>query len=482
VSQYVFFLLRVIAFQNKIIIALMLFAFGKKFEYLDSINKDSPCNKPYRKIQIDPMPIIEPYNKFHYQALIEKYQSENGKPLKPVQHQKNSKAKVPESIICERCGAPHIYIYDNQGGKGQYSCKVCKHTFYPDRLNKRELLMLCPFCRKTLELIKERDGFDIYKCKNDNCSFYIKNKTALTSEELATYKLHPEQFKLRYIYRKFNFDFKPLDKSSPVKPAVDLSKIHHSAHTLGLILTYHINFALTARATSQLMQEVHGLKISHQTILNYANTCSLWLKPLIDNYPYQLSNSICGDETYIKVLGKWNYIFFFFDPEKKLILSNRVSPTRDTLTAIKALNDAFSKYDKLPEKLLVGTDGNPIYNLAQHFYAQEGIHFNLKQIIGLENKDDTSREYRVLKQIIERLNRTLKHHYKNTNGYNSGDGANSAINMFTAYFNFLRPHSSLDDNTPVVIPSLNALPHMPARWGKLLEIAQTYIETGKISA
>ena len=133
----------------------------------------------------------------------------------------------------------------------------------------------------------------------------------MTKEEKQQFKNDPQAFKVRYIFREFNFDFKPLAKESPISPKVDLSKIYVSPHTLGLILTYHVNYGLSARKTAALMYDVHGVKISHQTILNYMNSVALITKPFVDHYPYELSNSFCGDETYIRVKGKWHYLFFF---------------------------------------------------------------------------------------------------------------------------------------------------------------------------
>ena len=49
------------------------------------------------------------------------------------------------------------------------------------------------------------------------------------------------------------------------------------------------------------MREVHGINISHQSVLNYADAVARNVKPFIDNYKYDLTDSICGDETYIKV-------------------------------------------------------------------------------------------------------------------------------------------------------------------------------------
>jgi transposase-like protein len=81
------------------------------------------------------------------------------------------------------------------------------------------------------------------------------------------------------------------------------------------------------------MFDVHCVKISHQTISNYVNAVAPRVKPFIDNFNYDLSNSFCGDETYIKIMGKWNYIFFFFDSVKKIILSYRVRKNRDFQSA-----------------------------------------------------------------------------------------------------------------------------------------------------
>ena len=256
---------------------------------------------------------------------------------------------------------------------------------------------------------------------------------------------------------------------------MDLSRIYVSPHTLGLILTYYVNYGLSARKTAALMFDVHSVKVSHQTILNYANSVALITKPFVDYYPYDLSNSFCGDETYIRVKGRWHYLFFFFDAVKKIILSYPVSPHRDTPSAIKAISDVLAKFKDIPEDLKFVVDGNPIYILAQHYFAQKGIHFDVHKVIGLTNDDPVSKEYRPLKQIIERLNRTFKGNYRATTGFGSQEGSVSYVTLFVAYFNFLRPHASLENQVPVVIPELKRMPNMPERWTKLIELSQEYL-------
>lgn len=470
--QLLTYLLEYIKYQDQMIRTLLTLLIGKN---MFDKPTEKPVNKPYQKLQVDELPIIETLQKLDYQILLKEYLEKNGKPLKPVQRRSNSKGKVPSSMKCPRCGAPSDYLYANNGGKGQYQCKVCACLFNKKNQYAKEAILKCPHCSKTLEKIKERKDFLVFKCKNNDCPYYKKKLQGMSKKEKKQFEKDPQSFKVRYIFRQFQIDYQPLAKHSPKKPKVDLSRLHVSPHTLGLILTYHVNYGLSARKTAALMKDVHGVPISHQSILNYENSVALLLKPYVDHYPYELSDQFCGDETYIKVNGRWHYLFFFFDAVKKIILSYPVSPNRDTVSAIRAIDEALWKMKEIPEDLTFVVDGNPIYLLAQHFFAQHGITFDVKQVIGLTNEDPVSTEYRPLKQIIERLNRTFKGNYRSTHGFGSDHGSVSYVTLFVAYFNFLRPHSALEGKVPVVIPELKGLPNMPARWTKLIGLAQQWL-------
>lgn len=461
------YLLYFIQLQNNIIFYLLVCLGAIKV----SKTPDEPINKPYRKLKVDEMPIFDKVQKYDYKVLLQNYNLQNGKELRPV----NSKVPVPKSITCPCCGAPHIYIYDNNGGKGQFKCKVCNSTFNRKNHFSKSVTLRCPHCNKALVPIKDRKFFVIYKCKNDNCSFYIKNIKSLSKDERALFEAEPHSFKMRYIYRAFNISFKPLSRTSPVKGSVALPKIYASNHVLGLVLTYYVNYGLSARKTAAIMKDIHEVNISHQTVLNYANAISIITKPFVDFFPYELSDSVCGDETYIRVNGKWHYVFFFFDAVKKIILSYHVSPNRDTPSAIVALDDVLSKFKTIPTNLKIIVDGNPIYLLAQHFFAQNDIFFDVSQVIGLTNEDPVSKELRPLKQIIERLNRTFKGNYRSTHGFGAQRGSVAFVTLFSVYFNFLRPHASLEKKVPVIVPELATLSNMPSRWIKLIQLSEELI-------
>ena len=134
----------------------------------------------------------------------------------------------------------------------------------------------------------------------------------------------------------------------------------------------------------------------------------------------------------------------------------------------------LSKYDTFPESLKVISDGNPIYNVAVQYWTQNGLPFQLFQVIGLTNQDDISKEYRSQKQIIERFNRTLKYYYRPKGGFTSLDNANNYMVLFATYNNFLRPNKSLNWKTPVELPELDGISNMPNKWITLLEIAKDF--------
>jgi len=88
---------------------------------------DDSNSPKYQKFKVDKLPIIKKFVKQDYSFLLEYYIWKYNKSVKPVQR-RNGKT-IPEDTICPLCGAPHLYIYDNNGGKGQFQCKVCGQTF-----------------------------------------------------------------------------------------------------------------------------------------------------------------------------------------------------------------------------------------------------------------------------------------------------------------------------------------------------------------
>ena len=432
--------------------------------------------EPYAGFKVDEKPITgkeliemqEPIPSFN--QLNQQHLEETGKPIKPV----NRKSELPFKGECPHCGAPNEYIYDNNN-KGQYLCKACKNTFQVNTHKYDEVGFYCPHCKSKLQIQHDRNGYVVYRCRNDNCSYY---KSSLLKRDNGdkSIKTITDSDRLRYHFRCFKFNINDVSKPKlELQSKVKLKNIHHSEFILGTVLTAYINYGLSTRKTSRLIYDLFGVKISHQTVANYAEAAASLTQYLITNYKYDIGNIQTGDETYIDVSGKKNYVFFFSDTIKKIITAWHIYPNRDTRNAVESILMALNKYEKIPEDLLIITDGNPIYNAAQLFLSMNGINFDLQQVIGVSNKDETSKKYRPFKQAEERLNRTYKQNYHGTNGYSNNRCANIYMTLYVTFFNFLRTHSSLGYKTPVELEELQECTLMPDKWIKLLNISQQYI-------
>jgi putative transposase len=417
---------------------------------------------PYASFKVDEPPIVGPRVR---QLSFEDILGQSEEPVKPVRRSK----PLDYEGVCLKCGAPNAYIQKHT--HVQYICRVCTHTFTLKHTYHDEITHRCPHCTYKLMLHHERRHYDVLQCHNDRCPYYIKRLEEVRQGKTEHLRTHTDRFKLRYTFRLFDFDLSSIKANIPfsISSRIDLSKIHHSQHTLGLILTYYVNYGLSSRKTSRIMREIHDIDISHQTVVNYAEAVAAIIEALNASHPYDLSDNITFDETYIKVSGTSKYVFFGSDTTRKIITSYKIFDHRDTRNAVSALYQTFMKYPMLPNPFNVITDGNPIYNAAQIFFHLNDINFDLHQVIGIKNNDPVSLKWRPFKQAEERLNRTYKQNYYGTNGYGSLRNANVFMSLFVAFHNFLREHSSLDHKPPVHLDCLDETRIMPFKWIKLIE-------------
>jgi len=278
---------------------------------------------------------------------------------------------------------------------------------------------------------------------------------------------------LHYQFREFHFTQKHLLHSAPNTSKVSLANIHHSDQVLGLVLTFHISFAIAARKTAQILKQVFQIHISYQTVLNYAEAAAPYCHLFNLTYKGDIDDDSAGDETYIKIAGKRAYTFLFISAENHKITAYHVADSRDTLPATVAMNEACSTA-KPNQYITFITDANPAYAAGLHFLNSKRNPNNPIQhhkVIGLQNLDEESELNRHFKQIIERLNRTYKYHIRAANGFKSKNGAVSLTTLVVTHYNFLRPHMALKYQVPIPIPEIQWLDTIQQRWCKIIELA-----------
>jgi len=156
----------------------------------------------------DPLPELEFNNVDHQEILAEAKKNDN--TISPVNRRKPLTVNVDN---CSRCGAPAKYLYSfgyTKDGHQKLQCKVCDHQWAPDkpRAPKNHPTYRCPYCGYALSKEKEKQNFDKYKCRNDNCSKWQNDNQ-------------------RYRYRAFNFDPDKLTNSQLNTKPVNLDNSHY---------------------------------------------------------------------------------------------------------------------------------------------------------------------------------------------------------------------------------------------------------------
>lgn len=247
---------------------------------------------------------------------------------------------------------------------------------------------------------------------------------------------------------------------------------------MSLCLTLHVNLGLSLRKTSQALEDLYGITISHQQIANYCRTAAVCIKPFVDSYDYGAGNTFAADETCIKVRGLKTCVWFIMDAAKRSILGYCVSGNRGVGPCILAMRMAFRHFRELPKGFRFIADGYSAYPLAaQQFFHEFGetFRFTITQVIGLTSDDAVSTEHRPFKQMIERLNRTYKASYRPTNGFDNIDGANYGLALRVAYYNFLRPHKHNNYRPLNRVDLLEGADNMPGKWQLLIFLGQQTI-------
>lgn len=398
------------------------------------------------------------------------YFKKNGKSIKPVNPQ-NRETKIPKDTICRHCCASAKYLYYNDGKKrSQIKCKICDNLSQVHPRHKTNAKYFCPHCERPLYLWKQRKDASIYKCDNDNCPLFLKNKANLNFREKILAKIKSSQFKLRYQYREYHFTNEQLIHSAPKKGA-SIFDIRNSLNTFCLALTFHISLGISARKTAFILKNIFSLSCSYQTVLNYTQSAAYYCHNFNLTYKGDVDDTQAGDETYIKIKAKQNYTTFFISSQSRKITAYHIDDTRETLPATIAMNEAI-RTSKPEQKVTLVTDGNPSYPAGIHYINQSrNLKLTHKKVIGLQNLDSESEEFRPFKQLIERLNRTYKFHLKVACGFKNKLGAIALTTLFVTYYNFLRPHLALAYKPPVQLDALQNIATLQGKWAKLLSMA-----------
>jgi len=155
-----------------------------------------------------------------------------------------------------------------------------------------------------------------------------------------------------------------------------------------------------------------------------------------ENYKPEVGDVWVADETVLKIDGKNVWFWDIIDAKTRFLLASRISKSRTTKDAALLMNEAKRKSGKAPRQIL--TDGLPAY--------RDGVEL----VFGADSKHIIGKPFDVESNtnLIERFHSTLKSRTKIMRGLKDIKSARLFTDGWLFYYNYLRPHESLNNKTP----------------------------------
>jgi transposase-like protein len=308
-------------------------------------------------------------------------------------------------------------------GNQKYRCLVCRHQFALGFAPKTRMKKYppCPVCGKSSFLHHDYRDYSNFRCSDKKCnhSFFTPKATAA---------LPPSVSKL---FGK-----------------TDLKRMRHSIHLIISVLTLFFIGKNSTRNISLMLYQLYNIKVSHVTIADWCKKFA----PIFDSISLKLiptmdfnSDEWHADETVVKIAGKKYYIWFIIDSETRFVLGFHLSPYRSSPQA----HSLFNHVAHMGNPSAIVSDRYSAYNIPAKCYFPTAKHIRVESF-----KDDISNN------LIEAFNNRFKAWYKTKRGFNSFASANATISVFVFFFNFIRPHSGLDNLTPAQVAGCDYKPNM----------------------
>lgn len=214
---------------------------------------------------------------------------------------------------------------------------------------------------------------------------------------------------------------------------------------------------LSLRQISDHLWACYGIKITHAAIYNWIKRYVQLVSQYVENLTAKTSGRWHADETLIRVKGQHMYLWALLDHETRLLLARQLSWGRGGEEARALIRKGLEASKNAPEELV--TDGNPSYSVAIEQEQKSGsnpiIHIQGPLIKGLNNR-------------MERLMGTIKQRTKTMSRFGSEKGASNFAQGFGVYYNFIKPHRTLNGKTPAQVADLRL---DKSNWLELIEEA-----------
>ena len=207
---------------------------------------------------------------------------------------------------------------------------------------------------------------------------------------------------------------------NPTANPSDFKWRHFRGEIILWAVRWYCKYAVSYSNLEEMLCE-RGVEVDHATIYRWVQHYAPEIeKPLRWYWKHpSISRSWRVDETYVKVKGRWAYLYRAVDKEGNTI-DFHLSPTRNAKAAKRFLGKAINGFKNWEKPLKINTDKAPSYEKA---IAQ------LKDV-GKCLKETIHRQVKYLNNIVEADHGKLKRLIKPTLGFKSMKTAYATLKGF----------------------------------------------------
>ena len=183
---------------------------------------------------------------------------------------------------------------------------------------------------------------------------------------------------------------------------------------------------------------VKGTTDSKHTFLKYPNIAK-------DFIPKNINQLIVGDVTAYDVRGKDHYLAELMDIFNREVIGRAISDKNDKELVLAALNDAHSTRGDDLKGAIHHTDADVRYCSNEYISKLNDLEMKISMCVGNAYENAHA----------ESFNKTVKRQEINISDYDSKEESAISIFRFIDLYNKYRPHSSLNNLTPVKFKEVN---------------------------
>jgi putative transposase len=193
---------------------------------------------------------------------------------------------------------------------------------------------------------------------------------------------------------------------------------------------------MSIKAIGRQLQQEYGHSPSTATIYEWIQKYTQYAIDSAKGYHPDVGNIWIADETVLNIDGQDVWLWDIIDEKTRFLLATRLSVSRTTRDAQMLIDRAIKTAGKPPK--VVVTD-----KLASYLDVNYGEDAEHRQGSPFSIEDSTS--------LIERFHGTLKARTKVMRGLKNIETAHDFMNGWLVFYNYLRPHESLDGKTPAEV-------------------------------